>query len=59
MRGKQKYFRLPWSRMRRSARGLYRQVMSELQEADEALHDRRIKRQQVKLVLRAVYELSA
>lgn len=49
---KQRYFRLPWSRLRRSARSLYREVVRELDDPQAVVSDRRLKRSQLKLALR-------
>ena len=51
---KQRYFRLPWQRQKRlSPRALYRMLLREL-PAQEALCDRRLKRQEIKKALRHV-----
>lgn len=55
---KQRYFRLPWSRLRYSGRSLYRLALSDMQEASEALKDRRCTRQEAKVRLRMVSRLS-
>jgi hypothetical protein len=53
---KQRYFRLPWSRLRLSQRRLYRLALTELQERSECLTDRRVKRLEVKHQLKEVVQ---
>lgn len=51
---KQRYFRLPWCRLRLTQRGLFRILLRELQEESECLTDRRMKRLAVKRQLKEV-----
>lgn len=55
---KQKYFRPRPTSRRRTARGLYRELLHEMQEVHECLCERRLKRQAVRPALSAaLYQL--
>jgi hypothetical protein len=55
---KQQYFRVPYSRLKKTGRALYREALSELQEDDEVVCDRRSTRLTTRKHLRTVCKLS-